>query len=126
MALKYHASSPPPRAKLQLRSATATYEVHEIPTGLDVYENAVSWTPFRSVDHARSAGEMLARLHLAAQLYDAAPRKPRPLVASFTIFASQNAREALEQYLEARPLLNLHLPTYRDCEEALHLLDALP
>ena len=99
-----------------------TYEVHEIPTGLDVYENAVSWTPFRSVDHARSAGEMLARLHLAAQLYDAAPRKPRPLVASFTIFASQNAREALEQYLEARPLLNLHLPTYRDCEEALHLL----
>ncbi|MGA8742590.1 MAG: phosphotransferase [Terracidiphilus sp.] len=99
-----------------------TYEVHEIPAGLDLYEDAISWTPFRSADHARSAGEMLGRLHIAAQHFDAPPRKPRPLVASFSIFASQDAREALKQYLEARPLLNLHLPTYRDCAEAIDLL----
>lgn len=99
-----------------------TYEVHEIPAGLDLYEDVISWTPFHSADHARSAGEMLARLHLAAQHYDAPPRNPRPLVASFSIFASQDARGALKQYLEARPILNQHLQTRRDCEEALPLL----
>ena len=72
-----------------------TYEVHEIPAGIDLYEDAISWTPFRSVDHARSAGEMLARLHLAAESYDAPRRKPRPLVASFTIFASERSCEGV-------------------------------
>jgi Ser/Thr protein kinase RdoA (MazF antagonist) len=99
-----------------------TYEVHGIPEGTDLYEDAISWTPFRSVEHARSAGEMLARLHLAAANYNAPPRKPRPLVASFTIFASQDVRDALRQYLGARPELNQHVPVRRDCEEALNLL----
>ena len=65
-----------------------TYEVHEIPPGIDLYEDAISWTPFRSAAHAHSAGQALARLHLAAQDFNAPPRKPRPLVASFTIFAA--------------------------------------
>jgi Ser/Thr protein kinase RdoA (MazF antagonist) len=99
-----------------------TYEVHGIPEGSDLYEDAISWTPFRSVEHARSAGEMLARLHVAAESYDAPPRNIRPLVASFTIFASQDARDALKQYLAARPELNQHVPVRRDCEEALYLL----
>jgi len=99
-----------------------TYEVHEIPSGLDLYEDAISWTPFQSVEHARSAGEMLARLHLAASNFNAPPRKPRQLVASFSIFASQDARIALKQYLAARPELNQHVRVRRDCEEALYLL----
>jgi Ser/Thr protein kinase RdoA (MazF antagonist) len=100
----------------------STYEVHGIPEGSDLYEDAISWTPFQSVEHARSAGEMLGRLHLAASNYNAPPRKPRSLVASFTIFASQDARIALKQYLAARPELNQHVPARRDCEEALYLL----
>jgi Ser/Thr protein kinase RdoA (MazF antagonist) len=99
-----------------------TYEVHGIPEGSDLYEDAMSWTPFRSLEHARSAGEMMARLHLASSSYNAPPRKPRPLVASFTIFALQDSRDALKQYLAARPVLNQHLPARRDCEEALYLL----
>jgi Ser/Thr protein kinase RdoA (MazF antagonist) len=99
-----------------------TYEVHGIPEGSDLYEDAISWTTFRSGEHARSAGEILARLHLAAESYDAPPRSVRPLVASFTIFASQDARDALKQYLAARPELNQHVPALRDCEEALYLL----
>ncbi len=99
-----------------------TYEVHGIAAGLDLYEDAISWTPFQSVEHASSAGEMLARLHLAAESYGAPARKPRPLVASFTIFASQDAREALEQYLAARPELDQDAQTRSDCEEALTLL----
>ena len=82
-----------------------TYEVHEAPEGVDLYEDALSWTPFRSAAHARSAGEALARLHLASRGFDAPRRKPRPLVASFTIFAAEDPRAAMELYLTARPAL---------------------
>lgn len=99
-----------------------TYEVHEIPVGVDLYEDAISWTPFTSAEHARSAGEMLARMHVAAERYEAPSRGIRPLVASFTIFASQNPGEALEQYLRARPVLDQDAPTRRDCHDALDLL----
>jgi len=99
-----------------------TYEVHAIPAGVDLYEDAISWTPFRSVDHARSAGEMLACLHVAAAGYDAAARKSRPLVSSFTIFASNVPAKMLEEYLAARPQLDQDLSTGRDCKDALALL----
>jgi Ser/Thr protein kinase RdoA (MazF antagonist) len=99
-----------------------TYEVHGIPEGSDLYEDAISWTPFRSVEHARSAGEMLARLHIASANYNAAARKPRPLVASFTIFASQDPRKSLEEYLAARPILDRDAQTHRDCDETLELI----
>lgn len=100
----------------------ATYEVHAVPGGCDLYEEAISWTPFQSTEHARSAGRMLAATHIAAEQYDAPPRKIRPLVASFTIFASQNPAEALETYLRARPTLDHELQTRHDCEHALELL----
>jgi Ser/Thr protein kinase RdoA (MazF antagonist) len=99
-----------------------TYEVHAIPAGVDLYEDAISWTPFRSVDHARSAGDMLARLHIAATGYDAEARKPRPLVSSFTIFASNDPAGMLQQYLAARPVLDQDPSAHCDCEQALELL----
>jgi Ser/Thr protein kinase RdoA (MazF antagonist) len=99
-----------------------TYEVHEIPAGIDLYEDAISWSPFRSADHARSAGEMLARLHLAAESYEAPRRKPRPLVASFTMFASADPLKAFETYVSARPALLENDWIRRDFEETLSLL----
>lgn len=99
-----------------------TYEVHEIPGGIDLYEDAISWTPFRSSDHARSAGEMLARLHLAAESFDAPRRRTRPLVASFTIFASDDPSQAFENYLAARPALLRNDHTRLDFEETINLL----
>jgi Ser/Thr protein kinase RdoA (MazF antagonist) len=99
-----------------------TYEVHAVPAGIDLYEDAISWTPFRSVDHARSAGEMLALLHIATTRYDASARKPRPLVSSFTIFASNDPADMLQQYLAARPVLDQNPSTRHDCEQALELL----
>ena len=99
-----------------------TYEVHEVPAGIDLYEEAISWTPFQSTEHARSAGAMLARMHLAAEHYDAPARKVSPLVASFTIFASQDPSQALEAYLRARPALDDHSRTREDCQQALQLL----
>ncbi|HEV2473011.1 MAG TPA: phosphotransferase, partial [Chthonomonadales bacterium] len=78
--------------------------------------------PFRSVKHAREAGAALAELHLAAADYDAPVRRPRPLVASFSIFAGENPAEAMENYFAARPALHADAATRRRCEEAMELL----
>ncbi len=117
-----------PRVLVTETGETATqssdwiYEVHAVPAGADLYEDALSWTPFRKVKHAHSAGKMLARLHRAAEGYNAPARKPRPLVASFSIFASQDANRALEKYLAARLVLDQGAQTRQDCEQGLAML----
>ena len=99
-----------------------TYEVHEAPEGVDLYEDALSWTPFRSAAHAHSAGKALARLHCASEGFAAPRRKPRPLVASFTIFAARNPYAELECYLAAHPALADSSLIRRDCALVLELL----
>ena len=99
-----------------------SYEVHEVPAGLDLYEDAVSWTPFRAVGHAFSAGQALAWLHLASEGYNASRRKPRPLVAGFTIFAAQNPGAELKRYLAARPALAEDADARSGGEQALEML----
>jgi Ser/Thr protein kinase RdoA (MazF antagonist) len=105
-----------------IKAGEWVYEVHETPRGVDVYEDALSWTPFRSLGHARSAGQAMARLHLASRGFDAPPRKSRPLVAGFTIFASADPGAEFGRYVAARPALSEYL-RHRNCrEEALTLL----
>jgi Ser/Thr protein kinase RdoA (MazF antagonist) len=99
-----------------------TYEVHETPEGIDLYEEAISWTPFRSAAHARSAGEALARLHRAAEDFAAPARQVRPLVTSFTIFAERDPALGMERYLAARPALATHKGVRACATEALGLL----
>jgi Ser/Thr protein kinase RdoA (MazF antagonist) len=99
-----------------------TYEVHETPAGVDLYEDALSWTPFRSTAHARSAGETLARLHLASRGFDAPQRKTQPLVASFTVFAADDPQAEMERYLAARPALTQDAGPRAACDQALKLL----
>jgi Ser/Thr protein kinase RdoA (MazF antagonist) len=98
------------------------YEVHETTRGIDVYEDALSWTPFRSLGHARSAGQAMARLHQVSRGFDAPPRRLRPLVAGFTIFASPDPGVEFSRYVAARPALSDYL-RHRNCrDEALTLL----
>lgn len=99
-----------------------TYEVHATPPGIDLYGEAISWTPFRSAEHARGAGHAMARLHLASQGFEGAARTRRPLVASFTIFAAANPGEEMTRYLAARPVLASYFERRTNCEEALALL----
>jgi len=105
-----------------IESGDRTYEVHEVPAGIDLYGDALSWTPFRSTVHACSAGAALARLHLASQGFDAPRRKTQPLVAGFTIFAAENPNAAMERYLVARPALAENADAREGCKEALELL----
>jgi len=105
-----------------IESGEWTYEVHEAPEGVDLYEDALSWTPFCSAAHAHSAGRALARLHLVSKGFDAPHRKPRPLVASFTIFAADDPAAQVEQYLSARPALAGDAVVRDHCDDALELL----
>lgn len=105
-----------------IESGEWTYEVHEAPPGVDLYGDALSWTPFRSAAHACSVGRALARLHSAAAGFDVPRRRPRPLVASFTIFASQNPGAELNRYLAARPALDWDEAVREDSNKALDLL----
>ena len=122
------AGAPVPRVFANALGETAiesgewTYEVHEAPEGVDLYGDALSWTPFRSVAHAGSAGQALARLHRAAEGFAAPRRRPRPLVASFTIFAAENPGAELERYLAARPALDGDYAVRGNCDEAIALL----
>ena len=81
------------------------YEVHTAGTGTDLYQDALSWSPFISAEHAEAAGSALARLHLASEGYEAPARRPQPLVSSFTVFASADPVAAIERYASARPAL---------------------
>jgi Ser/Thr protein kinase RdoA (MazF antagonist) len=120
--------APVPRVLAAVTGETAiamgewTYEVHDAPKGVDLYEDALSWTPFRTAAHACSAGQALARLHLAAQGFTAPRRKPRPLVASFTIFAAQDPGAELEHYLAAHPALDENAAVSDHCGQSLELL----
>jgi Ser/Thr protein kinase RdoA (MazF antagonist) len=101
------------------------YEVHATPQAVDLYEDAISWTPFRCAAHAREAGRALARLHRAAEGFDAPARKLQPLVASFTIFAEQDAEAAMALYLAARASLRDDAETREHCDAALEALEPL-
>lgn len=105
-----------------IESGDWSYEVHEAPGGVDLYEDALSWTPFYTVEHARAAGGALARLHNAARGFDAPLRQPRPLVASFTIFAALDPSVEMDHYLAARPTLANYLRGRCCRDEALELL----
>lgn len=106
-----------------IESGQWSYEVHDVPDGADLYADALSWTPFFSVGHARSAGKALAQLHLAAQGFNAPRRAPRPLVASFTIFAAADPAAEAARYLAARPALAGDRDARCGCDEALELLE---
>lgn len=100
-----------------------TYEVHQAPLGVDLYREALSWTPFHDPSHARAAGIALAQLHLAAQDYAAPHRLARPLVAGFTVFAADNATPALSAYIDARPALAAYPAANQNARQALALLE---
>lgn len=110
------------KGETSLQMGDWLYEVHAAAEGIDLYQDAVSWTAFHSAAHAFSAGQALARMHLAARTFDAPPRKTRPLVSSFTIFAAHDPVDAMRRYLDERPALNGNEEVRKNCALAIELL----
>ncbi|WP_230013667.1 phosphotransferase enzyme family protein [Pseudomonas chlororaphis] len=95
------------------RTATAqgpwTYEIHQVAEGLDLYRDALSWSPFQSPRHALAAGQALARLHETAQRYSAAPRRTPVLLANARLIAQPSPLAAIAGAVAHDPALKAYL-----------------
>ncbi|UJM85121.1 phosphotransferase enzyme family protein [Rhodanobacter denitrificans] len=78
------------------------YEVHEQAAGIDLYREAISWEPLPDLDHAHTAGRMLATLHDAAADYRAPQRDTHILVARSELIAAPDPVAALRAQLPQR------------------------
>lgn len=82
-----------------------TWEVHARAPGRDTYRDAPSWTPFRSTEHAHTAGAALARLQVAAEGFAAPARRPQLLTAGWDAVRSPDLVDGVRAYAAARPLV---------------------
>jgi Ser/Thr protein kinase RdoA (MazF antagonist) len=83
--------------------------VHQSAAGEDVYRDAFSWSPAGGAAHARAAGAMLARLHMAAEGYEAPQRRTHLLVARAEILSAPDPLQVLARQLAERPALAAYL-----------------
>lgn len=79
------------------------YEVHEQAQGIDLYRETISWSPPTQPAHAFTAGQMLARLHRAAEGYAASQRGTHVLVARSELITAVDPAHALAAQLRERP-----------------------
>ncbi len=98
------------------------YEIHAVAEGIDLYRNAVSWSPIAERGHARAAGQMLATLHHAAARYTADQRSTHILVARSELLAAADPVAALELQLPDRPGLADYLRQRDWCSDLQHAL----
>lgn len=77
------------------------YEVFPQAPGQDLYRDAMSWTPFIHVSHAKAAGTALANLHLASQHYTAPARQTSLLMASDQFSQSATPLTDIFQWISA-------------------------
>jgi Ser/Thr protein kinase RdoA (MazF antagonist) len=100
---------PAPAVLRAADGATATqhgdfvYEVHEVASGLDLYRDALSWTPYASLGHARAAGTALARLHEAAERFPLPARAPAVLTGGCEIIVSNDPFAEIKWLAGCRP-----------------------
>ena len=113
-------------ANLEGQTAVAlgewTYEVHAVAEGHDLYRDALSWTPFLSEAQAWSAGASLARLHRAAESYQAPARQAQVLLANFKLLAGNDPAADLHTSVQRTPALAEYLGRRDWQDELLPLL----
>ena len=85
------------------------YEVHEVAAGIDLYRDAMSWTPFASTGHARAAGTALARLHRAAAGFARPARPAAVLTSSCEVITAADPLAAVDALARRRPGLARYL-----------------
>jgi Ser/Thr protein kinase RdoA (MazF antagonist) len=101
------AASQPVPPVLDLRQqGEFCYEVFGLTAGVDVYRDAVSWSPYLSAGHASASGAALARLHLAASGYPGPERPFGPLMNSSSLVRAEDPLAALDALTVSRPGLS--------------------
>ncbi len=105
-----------------LRRGDFCYEAHQVADGVDLYRDAVSWSPYASLGHAHAAGSALARLHLAAADFPLPARPPAVLMNSCQVICAADPLASVNQIVDARPALAAYLAGRRwpgDFEDVL-------
>ena len=106
---------PVPRVKRTTADLTVVaegdfvYEVHEVAPGIDLYRDAMSWTPYLSPGHARAAGAAHGRLHQAAAGFTRAARPPAVLTSSCSVITAADPLAAVDAIARRRPGLARYL-----------------
>ena len=111
-----------PDSQSVLRRGDFCYEAHEVAGGVDLYRDAVSWSPYASLGHAHAAGAALARLHLAAADFGHPARPPAVLMDSCQVICARDPVAEVTRLAGARPALAAYLAGRRwpgDFEEFL-------
>jgi Ser/Thr protein kinase RdoA (MazF antagonist) len=85
------------------------YEIHQRAAGIDLYREAMSWSPLRSTGQAETCGRVLGAMHGAAAGYDAPQRSTHILVARSELMASADPVATLRSQLPQRPGLAEYL-----------------
>jgi Ser/Thr protein kinase RdoA (MazF antagonist) len=85
------------------------YELHAPLRGIDLYRDAVSWSPFGCEQHARAAGFALARFHRAARDFALPPRPRGVLRDAAELSRSHDPLRSLDAWFRDRPALHTAL-----------------
>jgi Ser/Thr protein kinase RdoA (MazF antagonist) len=85
------------------------YEAHEAASGVDLYRDAVSWSPYLSLGHAHEAGAVLARLHLAAADFPLPARPAAVLMNTCQVITAADPLAEVNRLVAARPALAAYL-----------------
>ena len=92
-----------------LRRGEFCYEAHQLAEGVDLYRDAVSWSPYTSRGHAFTAGRALAALHLAAADFPAPGRPFAVLMNSCRLICAADPRAEADRLAGELPDLAAYL-----------------
>jgi Ser/Thr protein kinase RdoA (MazF antagonist) len=92
-----------------LRRGEFCYEAQEVAEGVDLYRDAVSWSPYTSRGHAFAAGRALAALHLAAADFPAPARPFAVLMDSCRLSCAADPPAEAGRLASERPDLAAYL-----------------
>jgi Ser/Thr protein kinase RdoA (MazF antagonist) len=86
-----------------VRRGDFSYEAQRLAPGIDLYRDALSWSPYAALGHARSAGAALARLHRAAEGFAAPARPPGVLISGCAVILATDPVGQVARILTRRP-----------------------
>ena len=89
------------------------YEVHARAEGIDLYRDALSWSPFTHAAHARAAGAALARFHRASESFGLPERPAGVLTSSCAVVTAADPLAAVARLAAQRPGLASYLDRRR-------------
>lgn len=121
---------PTPRLHANAEGETLTwvdalpYALTAVARGEDRYRDVSVFAPFRAPGEARSAGEMLARFHLALKDFPMPPPKPfMGITARFDWLRAPSSAKGLADLLEEAPILAAFLDAQPEFPELVAYME---